>query len=151
MYEWYRYSYINNTPAIEFFVKLFPSFFVIGDNVCISQLLILRFQTFWLTQKHLVSNSYLFFDKASEGILGTLSPTLYHTYGIPSYSTGHKILYSPFLGCQRTFPGVASILRIYLCSQAYLQAVKSTFRNWDISISNFQILYLWWRVFLNSH
>ena len=129
MYEWYRYSCINNTPAIEFFVKLSASFFVISDNVCISQLLILRFQTFWLPQKHLVSNSYLFFDKASEGILGTLSPTLYHTYGIPSYSTGHKILYSPFLGCQRTFPGVASILRIYLCSQAYLQAVKSAFRN----------------------
>lgn len=124
-------------------MKLFASFFVISDNVCISQLLILRFQTFWLPQKHLVSNSYLFFDKASEGILGALSPTLYHTYEIPSYSTGHKILYSPFLGCQRTFPGVASISRIKLCSQAYLQAVKSAFRNWDMSISNFQIIYLW--------
>ena len=124
-------------------MKLFASFFVISDNVCISQLLILRFQTFWLPQKHLVSNSYLFFDKASEGILGALSPTLYHTYEIPSYSTGHKILYSPFLGCQRTFPGVASISRIKLCSQAYLQVVKSAFRNWDMSISNFQIIYLW--------
>ena len=73
---------------------------------------------------------------------------VYVTYQMSCYSIGYQILYSLFLGCQRAFPGVASILGICLAHKITCNQFN---QHLQIGVNAFQIFryYTWGKEFFS--